>query len=350
MKKSWVLSLVVSTVVACGAGAAFSQTKIGKSFSEIERLAVKEGKVRMASALQRDEEPVVLKGFYQRYPTIKVEHTRVSGVARSERFFTEALAGVVEFDVYDVADELKTKFVKAGLLAGPIEWRKLFPSVPELHFSPDGYFVGVGFSTHVIGYNPALVPADRVPKNWQDCLDPYWKGRFVVDTRPRTFATLALAWGESKAIEYVTRLKNNQPIWKRGQSEALTELAAGEYPMICGAYYQSIHRILKRDPKAQLAMSLPTELPVGMGESPTVMKAAQSPNAAVLLTGWLASAEGQKGYDQIGRGSPFVEGTEKWRKIQSAGAKPISGGWDAEYETAILQKITSTWGFSAGKK
>jgi ABC-type Fe3+ transport system substrate-binding protein len=120
--------------------------------------------------------------------------------------------------------------------------------------------------------------------------------------------------------------------------------------MICGAYYQSTHRILKLDPNAKLAMSLPPELPVGMGESPAVMKGAQSPNAAVLLAGWLASAEGQKGYDQIGRGSPFVEGTEKWKRMQKAGARPVFGGWDAEYETAILEKITSAWGFSAGKK
>jgi hypothetical protein len=84
--------------------------------------------------------------------------------------------------------------------------------------------------------------------------------------------------------------------------------------MLCGAYYQSTHRILKQEPKARLAMSLPAELPVGIGEAPAVMKAAQNPNAAVLLAGWLASSEGQKGYDQIGRGSPFVEGTEKCNK------------------------------------
>jgi len=323
---------------------------LGKSFEEIERSAIREGKVRMATALQRDEEPLVLKGFYQKYPMIKVEHTRVSGVARTERFFTEALAGLVEFDLYDVSDELKTKFVKAGLLAGPVEWRRFFPNVPPIHFSPDGYFVGVGFSTHVIAYNPALVPPDRVPKRWEDCLDPYWKGKFVVDTRARTFATLAHAWGDAKTLDYVTRLKNNQPIWKRGQSESLTQLAAGEYQMICGAYYQSIHRILKLDSRARLAMSLPPELPVGMGESPAVMKGAESPNAAVVLLGWLASAEGQKGYDQIGRGSPFLEGTEKWRRMQQVGARAVSGGWEAEYETAMLEKISAAWGFAPGKK
>jgi ABC-type Fe3+ transport system substrate-binding protein len=350
MKKIFVLPLVVAAAIGCGAVAAFSQTGIGKTFEQIESLAVKEGKVRVASALQPDEEPLVLKGFYQKYPKIKVEHTRVSGAARTERFFTEALAGLVEFDLYDISDELKAKFVKAGLLAGPLEWRKLFPAVPEIHFSPDGYFVGVGFSTQGISYNTSLVPKERTPKKWEDCLDPYWKGKFVVDTRPRTFATLSVAWGEAKTLDYVNRLKNNQPIWKRGQSEALTQLAAGEHLMLCGAYYQSTHRILMKDPKARLAMSLPTELPVGMGEAPAVMKAAQNPNAAVLLLGWLASSEGQKGYDQIGRGSPFVEGTEKWRRMQEAGAKPIFGGWGAEYETAMLQKITSVWGFRGEKR
>ncbi|MGH7845878.1 MAG: hypothetical protein ACREQW_12010 [Candidatus Binatia bacterium] len=62
--------------------------------------------------------------------------------------------------------------------------------------------------------------------------------------------------------------------------------------------------------------------------SPTVMKGGLSPNAAGLLAGWLASAEGQKGSDQIGRGAPpFVEGTEKWKRMKTAGARPVFGSF-----------------------
>lgn len=341
------LSFAFSVFFAFTPEAMSQSPAVGKSFDEIARSAAKEGRVRMASALQRDEEPLVLKGFYQKYPMIKVETARISGSASRERIFSEALGGLVEYDLVDISAEVQARFVKAGIVAGPFEWRRLFPNVQPLHFSPDGHFAAAGFSTHIIVYNPALVPPERVPRRWEDCLDPYWKGKFVVDTRPKTFAGLALEWGEKKTLEYVTRLKENNPIWKRGQTEALTHLAAGEYPMLCGSYYQSTHRIIRRDPKVKLAMSLPRELPSSMGETLAILKGAKNPNAALLLAGWLASAEGQRGYDEVGRGSPFVEGGEKWKLMQKAGAKIVFRGWeDNESEEAITKKIIAAWGFT----
>jgi len=327
--------------------AAWAQTRIGKNLEEITRLAVQEGKVRLASALREDEADLLLKGFLQKYPTITVETDRVRGSNSREKLLGEALAGTVEYDVADVSSELQDNFVKAGVLAGPIQWRNIFPRIDEIQVSPDGYFVGVGFSAHVIAYNPSLVPKDRIPRKWEDCLDPYWKGKFAVDTRPKTFAGLAILWGEEKTLQYVKRLKENQPIWKRGQTEALTQLAAGEFPMICGSYYQSLHRILRRDPKAKVAASFASPVSVGIGEALVVFKGAENPNAAALLTGWLASPEGQSGYDKIGRGSAFTEGGEKQALIKAAGAKVAFRGFeDNAAEEAIIKKIVAAWGFT----
>lgn len=333
-------------ILALGVSPLHAQS-IGKTFDEVVKLAIKEGKVRMASGLQRDEEQLVLKGFAQKYPAIKIEASRMSGGASRERIFSESLGGVVEYDLVDVSSEVQAKFVKAGVVAGPFDWRRLFANVPERHVSPDGRFLAVGFSTHVLAYNPTLVPGERVPKKWEDCLDPYWKGKFVVDARPKTLAGLALEWGDEKTLQYAGRLKANNPIWKRGQAETLTQLAAGEYSMICGAYYQSTHRVLRRDPKANLAISVPREVPSSMGESLAILKGAQNPNAGLLVAGWLASAEGQKGYDKVGRGSPFVEGSELAQLIQKAGAKIIFRGWeDNDSEEAITKKIIAVWGFT----
>ncbi len=329
--------------------AAWSQTKIGNNLDEITKLAEQEGQVRIASALESDEVPLVFKGFYEKYPKIKVEPSRIRGSDSRERIFTEALGGVVENDLADISSEVQARFVKAGVLAGPFPWRKLYPNINDVQLSPNGYFVAVGWSNHIIAYNPSLVPADRVPKKWQDCLDPYWKGRFVVDTRPKTLADLAVAWGEEKTLQYAAKLKSNQPVWKRGQTESLTQMAAGEYPMICGSYYQSVNKILRRDPKAKVAVSFPNETPVAVSETLAVLKGAQNPNAAILLAGWLASPEGQKGYDKIGRGSPYVEGTETWKLVHKAGAKLVMRGWeDNSSEEAITKKILGVWGL-AGK-
>jgi iron(III) transport system substrate-binding protein len=324
-------------------------TAIGKAVEEIVKSAAKEGKARIGAGMSSDDAAVILKGFNQKYPMIKVEVTRTSGIDPAERLLNEALAELVEYDLYDIPAALQNRFVKSGVLAGPIQWQRLFPNVPKIHFSPDGYFNAVGFNLRIIAYNASLVSPERVPKNWSDCLDPYWKGRMAVDTNPRSLSGLYKSWGEARILEYATRLKNNQPIWKNGQSEALAQLAAGEFSMLCGAHYASIHRLLRRDPKAKVAMSIPGEVPVSLGQMMAVMKGAQNSNAALLFSAWSNSVDGQKFYDQIGRGSPFVQGTEQWKLIENSGGKTVFEGWDrTEYEPTISKKIAAVWGFPVG--
>ena len=44
------------------------------------------------------------------------------------------------------------------------------------YISPDRYFVGAGACTDVIVYNTKLVPPERIPRRWEDCLDPSGEG------------------------------------------------------------------------------------------------------------------------------------------------------------------------------
>lgn len=352
--KFWILSVRILTFLAgtfllafVAAPSAKSEPATGKTLDEIKSLAAKEPPVCFQSSLKSNDVALVLKGFHQQYPEIKVESDRIHGSSSREKILTEALSGVTECDVVDVSSELQAKFVKAGIVVGPIDWHGIFPKIPTVHFSPDGHFVAVGFSTHVIGYNPSLVPKDRVPTKWEDCLDPYWKGKFVVDTRPKAFAGLALDWGEKKILQYAAQLKANQPIWKRGQTESLAELAAGEFPMVCGTYYQSLSKVQREDPKANLAAAFPHEVPASISESMAILKGSKSPNAAILLVGYLSSAQGQAVYDQIGRGSPFEEGGQTWKLVQKAGAKVVFEGWeDHGFESMISKKIVDAWGLT----
>jgi ABC-type Fe3+ transport system substrate-binding protein len=196
-----------------------------------------------------------------------------------------------------------------------------------------------------------LVPKERVPKKWEDCLDPYWKGKLAVFTRPRTFTALYPAWGEEKTLGYARALKENQPVWKSSQSAVMTQIAAGEYPMVCGSSYHVIKALLIQDPKANIAIAVPSELPFHAGEALAVMKGAKYPNAAMLLAGWLLTPEGQKGYDLEGNSSPFVDSSDTAQLLKKTGAKPVWGGWDAlTYEVEMARKITAAWGFpKAGK-
>jgi ABC-type Fe3+ transport system substrate-binding protein len=328
-----------------------SQSKqIGQTFEEIERLAKKEGVVRLGSGLRPKEVPIVLGAFMKKYPDIKIETTRTSGSRWAERVMNEALGGLYELDVYDVPGGLQEQFIKAGIVV-PVEWRRLFPDVADVQLSPEGHFVAVGFNLRIIAYNKTLVPPERVPTSWSDCLDPHWKGKFLVDTRPRFLSGLYKAWGEDRILKFAAQLKKNDPVFISGQTAAAAQLGAGEYPMFCGAHYVSAHRVIRRDPNTNLALVMPKEVPVSLAQMLSLMKGARSPNAAILLAGWLASPKGgQIGYEKIGRGSPFIEGTEKANLIKKSGAKIVYEGWDrSAYEPVMIEKITRSWGFPVAK-
>ncbi|MGH7828657.1 MAG: ABC transporter substrate-binding protein, partial [Candidatus Binatia bacterium] len=146
--------------------------RMGKNFDEIVTLAKNEGGVRTAAGWDPENVRIILKGFQQKYPMVKIQHTEVTGIASRERILNEALGGIFEHDLVNVSGELRQQYIKAGVLASPVEWSKLFPDIKAAHISPDKYFVIGGFSTYGIVYNPSLVPPERIPKRWEDCLDP----------------------------------------------------------------------------------------------------------------------------------------------------------------------------------
>jgi ABC-type Fe3+ transport system substrate-binding protein len=346
-RRLFLLAFTTIAIFAVSSHAVANPPGFGASVEEVVRLANKEGKVRFGSSIRADESRLVLEGFGKAYPNIKIDFSPEVEQAVSERVMTEALTGKVDYDLVNVPSSLQGSFRKAGVLAGPLEWRRIFPEVPVQHFSPDGFLAVVSFIPRVIAYNPSLVPPERVPKTWQDCLDPYWKGRFMVLTRPHPLVGLWPAWGEEKTIQFAKRLKENQPVWGRASNlESALQITVGELPMLCGIHYTTIFNVLRRDPQAKITAVFPSETPIGMGETIGVMKGAKNPNAAFLLAGWLASLEGQKGYEKIGRASPFIEGTDTRKKLQKAGVKVVFGGWDEEeHARERTKKIVSAWGF-----
>ena len=104
---------------------------------------------------------------------------------------------------------------------------------------------------------------------------------------------------------------------------------------------------MRRDPRARVAVSWPKEVSATITETMGVLKGAQHPNAGLLLAGWLASPEAQKGYDKLGRGSPYIEGTEAWQLVKKHGSKLIFAGWGlARWENEMLNKMHVAWGLA----
>jgi iron(III) transport system substrate-binding protein len=326
--------------------------QLGKNFEEVVQLANKEGKVRIATGWEGPIVKAISDGFKKKHPKLSFEVNNVSGLDTRERILNEAIAGVVQDDLVSVSGELRTQYIQAGVMFGPLEWTKYFPDIDKTQISPDGYFAASGFSRYIIAYNPKQVPANQAPKTWEDCADPRWKGKVAVYVRPRTFTALYAGWGKEKSLAYHARLKSNEPIWVRSQTETLAQLAAGEFPIACGFGYHTILNILRRDPKANIKYVIPTELPIHIGEALAVMKGAKSPNAALLLAAYTLTDEGQDAYELYGRSSPFTKGSPAWKVLQETKAKPMWGGFEFEgaKEAQAAKEIIQAWGFPKGKK
>lgn len=331
--------------------AAATAQDFGKTYAEIVARAKKEGKVRFCAGTPDEKEAKeFFKAFREKYPDITIEYARCRPAVTSERILTELIAGQVDYDLLTVYDPLIPQYKKAGVLAGPFDWIALFGTRPA-YVSPDRFFVSSGSSMDAIMYNSRLVPKEKIPRDWADCLDPYWKGRFVVDTRGAAFVRLFPLWGKEKLIDYARRLAANKPVWKRGSTEVMTEIVSGEYPMMCGAYLSSGLTYLSQDPASPLAIAIPKEIGADGYATLAVAKQARYPNAALLLAGYLATDEGQRAYRVGFRESPFDETTETGRRIKEAGAKVVFSSWTftPEQQNEVTRWLHQAWGLPTGK-
>jgi iron(III) transport system substrate-binding protein len=345
------IALALGLTIAPAAVASVAPEGFGRNLSEVVARAKKEGKVRFCAGTPDEKEAKeFFRGFREKYPDITIEYTRCRPAQTSERILTELIAGQVEYDLLTVYDALIPQYKKAGVLAGPFDWIGIFGMRPA-YVSPDKFFVSSGSSMDAIVYNPKLVPKERVPRSWESCLDPYWQGKFVVDTRGSAFIRLYPVWGKEKLVDFARRLAANKPVWKRGQTEVMQEIANGEYLMMCGAYLSSALTLLAQDPAMNLAISIPKEMTADGYATLGVAKKARNPNAALLLAGYLATDEGQRAYRVGFRESPFDESTETGRRIKEAGAKVFYTGWDLtpDIQNEVTRMLRQAWGFPAGQ-
>jgi iron(III) transport system substrate-binding protein len=324
--------------------------KIGKNLDEINRLAKKEGKVRIATSWRGKIIKILAKGVKKRYG-ISFKLIRVGGLASRERILNEAIGGVVEYDLVNVSGELREHYIKSGIIV-PVKYTSLFPDFNKKLISPRNYFVAAGFTRYGIVINTKMIKAGQEPKTWEDCLDKKWKGKIGVYTRPRAFYALWDFWGEEKSLAFHKALRTQKPTWVSNQTSTVVKLWAGEYPFICGIAYHSVRNVLRRDPTSPIKFVVPPQLPFAIGEAMAVMKGAKAPNGAVLLAAYLSSEEGQAPYYLYGRSNPFVKGTAAQKLIQKTGTKPLWAGWkrSGPVQAAASRGIVGAWGFPKGKK
>ncbi|MFN0070312.1 MAG: ABC transporter substrate-binding protein [Chloroflexota bacterium] len=293
---------------ACGQGAPAAQTGPAPAgggtgaapapanlIDQVYEAAKKESKVVWWDQHALDVSQRYIETFKKTFPGIEVEYFTQTQDELKTRAVSEARAGRISFDVIDSGTNYAA-YKEAGIftdnsdviMAAGIAASELY----EGSFSPE-------YTVNGAAYNTNLVKPEELPKTWEGFLDPKWKGKLAVETRFRAFVYgTPFMGGEEKVVEFLGKLKEQNPRLSRGDVDSNTLLVAGEFPLLVGAYLQNS---IKYEPKGQPWAFVPLNEVYATPRGPgyTVPEKAPHRQAGRLFLHWLVGPEGIALMDQL---------------------------------------------------
>lgn len=252
--------------------------------------ARKEGEIVWYTTMSSDQSNAFMARFQQKHPYLKPSVIRLGGSALLSRVLTEAKAGKHFFDVVHGTGEIVLPLLEQGLLAAyPSPERKMIAD--DLKDSK-GLWTSVYVNSVVLGYNRSAVKREDLPKTYEDLLHPRWKGRKIcLDATYSTWLQgLISSWGRDKALAYLRRLAEQEPVIMRGSTVRVQLAAAGEFPLVM-AYANIVQNLAEKGAPVDWLPLEPAVVSVN-----TVMLGAKAahPNAGKLLVDFSLSGEGQE--------------------------------------------------------
>jgi iron(III) transport system substrate-binding protein len=276
-----VASLLAALSVALSFGAGLAQDLVK---------AKQEGRIVFYTSWGPGDADYVVKAFEKKYSFLKVETVRASSERTLTRLLNEHRANTFLGDVVAVsgiqAGILKTKgsldrYQSPEAVYFPADWR-----------DPDGFGVGLHQTIYVIGYNTKLVSAAAAPKNYEDLLQPRWKGQLGWDTEEYyLFGALLKARGKEKGLEYWNRLAEQQINFRKGYTLITELVSAGEFPVAVSLYQHRVDEYIEKG--APLQWVAPDPLVGGDPNHIALLKNAPHPHAAKVFIDFMLSVEGQ---------------------------------------------------------
>ena len=245
------------------------------------------------------EEPVVRKftdAFVKQFPGVQVEFFYGTQDVLNQRAVQEARAGQVSYDFIDSGQNYPN-YKDVGIITDKTDFTELLTLAGvDKQFIKQGTY-SPEFTVHGAAYNTNLVKPEELPDSLAGFADPKWKGKLAIEARLRPFVyATEFVGGEEAVVEMLQKIKENNPRPTNGDIQSNTLLAAGEFPVLVGAYLQ--RRIAMTD-KPWAFVNLKQVTTVEPGPGYIVPATAPHPNAGRLFMWWFMSPEGQALTDEL---------------------------------------------------
>src|SRR5262245_40526806 len=238
--------------------------------------AKKEGQVVLYSALIVNQMLRPLSaGFMKKYPFIKMTYYRADSEELLAKLSAETRANNVVADVFEGSGGGEIA-VEAGFTQ-PF-YTPALDIYPKMYIDPKSHLAPTRLSYFSVAYNTKQVAAGKVPKTYEDLLDPQWKGKmawpYANTGRYLFMINLRAAWGEQRAMAYIRKLAEQKIInFASGSARTLVDrLIAGEYPISINIYAH--HPLISAGKGAPVNSQLMDPVPSAAG-SLAVLKGAK---------------------------------------------------------------------------
>ncbi|HPD07530.1 MAG TPA: ABC transporter substrate-binding protein [Candidatus Bipolaricaulis sp.] len=266
--------------------------------------------------------------FEAAYPGIDLEVFRSGTGTIAAKLAAEREAGKIQADLIWVAEYTYLEELKAqGLLlqyASPEA-----ANIPQLLVDQDGYYYGARIFALVIAYNTTLVKDP--PRTWTELLDPKWKGE-IVTANPEYSGSNAIAaavLGMEYGLDYFRGLAENNTTVVQGNSQSVTEVAAGAFAV--GLTLDNMVRGLQLQ-GSPIDLVYPEDGPVFLPSPIAIFASSEHVEAAQKFVDYVLSAEGQSALVRIGAYIPArmdVEGPAGAPSLAELVAKAMPASVDA---------------------
>lgn len=272
--------------------------------------ARKEGSLMLYSGFTEADNLAAAELFQKKYG-IKVNVFRGDTNNVVARFDLEVKAGRVAVDVLALADVfVSADFQKKGLL---LEYRP--PATQEAGFDKrfaGSHYQNAGLTIWPAAWNTKLVTGEKVPRDYDAFLDPFWKGRLGMLDASTSLIGLQYYYllRTAMGVDYMRKL-GAQSFQFLSPNNAIAErVVVGE---IYGAPFMILNVIDQfRQQGAPLAQGYMTAGTPVLARTLQVTKDARQPNAGKLFVNFLLTKEGQEGFQAVARSvSPRTDVTVK---------------------------------------
>ena len=234
----------------------------------------------------------MVAAFMKAFPKIKVSFVRLQAGNLFAKLMAERQAKTYLVDVMSISEmTFATDLQKRG---GYVQY--ISPEqdayAPQYRSKPEGFFTWGSLIVAGLAYNPKLVAAGEVPKNWPDVLSPVFQGAInaKLSTSGLQFATwykLRQLYGE----QYWTRFAELQPHGFDSYVQQFDRMTSGQDKLVHTAQYSAY--LMMKAKGALLEFVFPSDGAMVAPQLYGIVDGAPHPEAAKLFQDWFLGKPGQ---------------------------------------------------------